>query len=71
MLLLCKCIKCENSIGIVQYSDYYYCKIHYGEYYCINCFENGNKNCEKCQKSLKFHNSNETKKHQRDNNLLF
>lgn len=44
---------------------------HYCECYCIKCFENGNKNSEKCQKLLEFHNSNETKKHQMDNNLLF
>lgn len=70
-LLLCKCIKCENSIGIIQYAKYYYCKSHYTEYYCVKCFENGNKNCVKCQKSLVSHNSYETKKNQINNNLLF
>ena len=71
MLITCNCIKCWNSIGIVQYTDHYYCKNHYGEYVCIKCYENGNNKCEKCQTNLSFHNSDTTEKFQRDNDILF
>ena len=71
MLITCNCGKCGKSIGIIQYTDYFYCKNHNDEYVCVVCFENGNKKCNKCQMNLSFHNSDETKKFKRDNNLLF
>ena len=71
MLITCNCSKCRNSIGIVQYTDYYYCKNHYGEYVCNNCYNKGSNKCEKCQTNLSFHNSDDNKKFQKDNNILF
>lgn len=70
MLITCNCTKCEKLIGIGQYVDYYYCKNHYGEYICIECYKKGNNKCEKCKTNLSFHNSDQTKRFQRDNNLL-
>jgi len=71
MLTTCNCKNCAKSIGILQYPDYYYCKNHYGKYVCIECYEILNKKCEKCNTNLSFHNSDETKEFQRDNNILY
>ena len=71
MLITCNCSRCNKSIGIVQYTDHYFCKNHFGDYICTDCYNLGNKNCNKCQEKLTFHNSDETKKYQIDNNLLF
>lgn len=71
MLVNCTCEKCKLSIGIVQYSDYYYCKTDYGKYTCITCYENNNQKCDKCNNDLVFHNSDDTKRFQKNNNLMF
>ena len=71
MLMTCNCTKCKVQIGIVQYTDHYFCKKDYGEYVCIDCYKIGQKKCIKCNQNLIFHNSDETKKFQRDNNILF
>jgi hypothetical protein len=71
MLINCTCAICANSLGIVQYTDHYFCQNHYGEYVCIECHKKGTNECEKCQKSLSFHDADETKRFQRDNNILF
>ncbi len=70
MIIKCNCKECGKSIGTVQFSDYYDCKSHYGEYVCIKCYENGNKKCEQCMSNLHFHSSNEDEKFEKGNNLM-
>lgn len=71
MLIQGNCKKCGKQIGILQYSDHYFCEKDYGEYICIECYENGQKKCLKCNGGLTFHNSADTIQWQKDNNIMF
>ena len=71
MLIQVKCSECNRPIGVVQYSNHYFCEINYGYYVCIDCHRDGKINCRICGKKLKFHNAADTIKWQKDNNILF
>ena len=62
MLMLGSCSKCGKEIGVVQYSDHYFCEWHSGEYVCVECYQKGQKTCEKCGSALIFHSASGTKR---------
>jgi hypothetical protein len=71
MLIKGNCKKCSQSIGIVQYADYYTCSCEWGMMVCPTCYKNNTVNCPNCGKKLEFHSGAATKKWQQDNGIMF
>lgn len=71
MLVNISCSKCSNSLGILQYTDHYYCKNHHNTRICRQCYHEGKTKCPECGENLSFHDAEVTKRWQKDNNILY
>ena len=69
-LIKITCDKCEEDIGTMQYSNYYVCEAC-GSAICIDCYNKGQKLCNKCEGSLKYHDGDSTAKFAWDNKIMF
>ena len=50
---------------------HYYCNNDYGVYVRVECYNAGQKKCEKCAAPLSYHNPDNTIKWQGEKNILF
>lgn len=70
MLIKGNCSKCKREIGVIQYTDHFFCKKDWGEYVCMDCYEKGQRTCIKCNSELHFHSAQDTIQLQDETNMM-
>jgi hypothetical protein len=67
-----KCINCGGSISadLLSNTNYYYCKTHYDNYICLNCYNKGSKKCVKCGLNLHLYDFKAIEKYNSDNGIM-
>jgi hypothetical protein len=49
-----QCSRCSNTQGNLHFQNHYYCKDHWGEVVCLDCYKKGMKQCSQCQFNLTY-----------------